>query len=188
MGPKYRVTLEVQIPCGKGHFWWIGAPPVQKRLNRSICHFGCGLQWAEGCTSSIVFARWRQWALMGGDVAGTSRMTLNHPTTAAMCLMANYFNHLLDMPTYTLAQTAKRFEPSTVLWTFHTIQPSSCTCSIHKNLLHSICHMHRHFYSTPLCMRCISYGSSVCPSHAYIVSKRRHIAQCSLHCRIAKCV
>ena len=33
---------------------------VQKWLNRSICRLGCGLWWAEGSTSSIVFARWRQ--------------------------------------------------------------------------------------------------------------------------------
>jgi len=33
----------------------------------------------------------------------------------------------LDTPTYTVAQIAKRFEPSTVLWAFHTIQPSSYT-------------------------------------------------------------
>jgi len=41
--------------------------------------------------------------------------------------MANYFDHLLslDTPTYTVAQTAKHFEPSTVMWAFHTIQPSS---------------------------------------------------------------
>jgi len=34
--------------------------------------------------------------------------------------MANYFDHLLslDTPTYTVAQIAKRFEPSTVLWAF----------------------------------------------------------------------
>jgi len=39
--------------------------------------------------------------------------------------MANYFDHLssLDTPTYTVVQIAKRFEPSTVLWAFHTIQP-----------------------------------------------------------------
>ena len=44
-----------------------------------------------------------------------------------MRLMANYFDHLLslDTPTYTVAQIAKRFEPNTVLWAFHTIQPSS---------------------------------------------------------------
>ena len=43
--------------------------------------------------------------------------------------MSNYFDHLLslDTPTETFAQTAKRFEPSTVLWAFHTIQPSSFT-------------------------------------------------------------
>ena len=29
---------------------------------------------------------------------------------------------------------------------------------------------------------------SVCPSHAGIVSKRRHVARCSLHCSIAKCL
>ena len=33
---------------------------VRKRLKRSICHMGCGLGWAEGSTSSIIFARWRQ--------------------------------------------------------------------------------------------------------------------------------
>jgi len=35
---------------------------VRKRLNRSICHLGCGLGWAEVNTSSIVFARWRHLA------------------------------------------------------------------------------------------------------------------------------
>jgi len=55
------------------------------------------------------------------------------------------------------------------------------------------------FYSAPQCShckRCSSYGNSVCLSvrssvrlsHAGIVSKRRHVARCSLHCRIAKCV
>jgi len=46
--------------------------------------------------------------------------------------------------------------------------------------------------------RCVLVSSflfpSVCPSvrlsqsHAGIVSKRRHVARCSLHCQIAKCV
>jgi len=30
--------------------------------------------------------------------------------------------------------------------------------------------------------------SSVCPSHAGIVSKQLHVERCSLHCQIAKCV
>jgi len=68
---------------------------VQKRLNLSIRRFDCGLEWAEGCTSSIVFARWRQCAFVEGHVAVTCRITLNHPCTAAMRLMANYFGHLL---------------------------------------------------------------------------------------------
>jgi len=42
------------------------------------------------------------------------------------------------------------------------------------------------------CKRCISYSNSVClsvcPSHAGIVSKRRHVARCSLQSWIAKCV
>jgi len=64
---------------------------------------------------------------MERHVAVTCRITLNHPSTAAMRLMANYFDHLLslDTPTYIVAQIAKRFEPSTVLWAFHIIQPSS---------------------------------------------------------------
>jgi len=44
------------------------------------------------------------------------------------------------------------------------------------------------------CKRCISYGNSVrlsvclsvCPTHAGIVSKRRHVARCSFHRWIAK--
>jgi len=46
------------------------------------------------------------------------------------------------------------------------------------------------------CKRCITYSNSVrlsvclsvCPSHAGTVSKRRHVARCSLHRSIAKCV
>jgi len=44
---KYRDTLQLLVP-------------VQKRLNRLIWHLGCGLQLAEGSTSSIVLARWCQ--------------------------------------------------------------------------------------------------------------------------------
>jgi len=54
---------------------------------------------------------------------------------------------------------------------------------------------HADFYSTRTqlhCKRCISYGNSVrlsvCLSHAGIVSKRQHVARCSLHRWIAKCV
>ena len=47
-----------------------------------------------------------QCALMEGHFVVTCRITLNHPSTAAMRLMSNYFGHLLslDTPTYTVAQ------------------------------------------------------------------------------------
>jgi len=52
------------------------------------------------------------------------------------------------------------------------------------------------FYSAQHCKSCTSYGNSVHLSvrlsvylaHAGIVSKRRHVARCSLQLRIAKCV
>jgi len=53
---------------------------VHKRLNRSACRFGCGLGWAEGITSSVIFVRWRQCALVGA----TWRIRLNRLATAAM--------------------------------------------------------------------------------------------------------
>ena len=53
---------------------------VHKRLNRSACRFGCGLGWAEGITSSIIFVRWRQCALMGA----TWRIRLNRLAAVAM--------------------------------------------------------------------------------------------------------
>ena len=103
--------MGVQITHLKGQFWWTGAPivncrhflqrAVQKRLIQLICHLGCGLEWAEKCTNSIVFARWRQCVLMGGHVAVVCRITLNYPSMVAMHLMSNYFDHLssLDTPT-----------------------------------------------------------------------------------------
>jgi len=59
---------------------------------------------------------------------------------AAMHLMANYFDDLsLDMPTYTVTQIAKRFEPSTVFWAFHTIQPSSYQLKLSCDLYSRYC-------------------------------------------------
>jgi len=47
---------------------------VQKWLNRSIRRLACGLGWAEGNTSSIVFIRRCQCALMGGHIGATSHL------------------------------------------------------------------------------------------------------------------
>jgi len=78
-------------PHGKGQFLGKGTPiarylpwAVQKWLNRSICCLGGRLGWAKGSTSSIVFARWHQRALMGGHIGTTWWIQLNHPSASAM--------------------------------------------------------------------------------------------------------
>ena len=58
--------------------------PVREQLKRSICRLGCGLGWAKGSTSSIVFARWRQCTLMQGHTGATWRIRLNRPSEVAM--------------------------------------------------------------------------------------------------------
>jgi len=58
---------EIQIPYRKGQFEGKGAPIGQGHSVVSCAQtaklidlsFGCELGWAEGSTSSIVFARWR---------------------------------------------------------------------------------------------------------------------------------
>ena len=57
---------------------------VQKRLNWSICRLGCGFGWAQRSTSSIVFARWRQWAHMGGHIGATWWIRLNRLSASVM--------------------------------------------------------------------------------------------------------
>ena len=49
---------------------------VQEWPNRSICYLDRGLGWAEGSTSSVVFARCRQCVHMGRHVGATWRMQL----------------------------------------------------------------------------------------------------------------
>jgi len=61
---------------------------VQKWLNRSIYHFGCGLGWAEGSTSSIIFTRWRQCAHVGGHIWHHLANTIEPPVcggNAVLC-------------------------------------------------------------------------------------------------------
>jgi len=69
---------------------------VRKRLNWSICRLGCAwLGWTEESTSSIVFARWRQWALMGGTLAPPDECDWTVRLRRRCGLMSNYFDHLL---------------------------------------------------------------------------------------------
>jgi len=85
--------------------------------------------WSQVGRRKHKFNRTRQVAPMfprgRKHIAVTWRIRLNHPSMAAMCLMSNYFDHLLYLDT-PIRQIAERFEPNTALWAFHTIQPSSC--------------------------------------------------------------
>jgi len=57
---------------------------VQKRLNRLVSLLGCGLGCAEGITTSIVFARWRQCDLPCEHIGATWQIWLNRLSAAAM--------------------------------------------------------------------------------------------------------
>jgi len=61
---------------------------VQKWLNRSICHLGCGLGWAKGSTSLIVFARWHQ-------LAQASKYGWTVHLWQQCGLISIYFDHVL---------------------------------------------------------------------------------------------
>jgi len=43
-----------------------------------------------------------------GHIAVTCRITLNHPSTAAMRLMSNYFDHLLSLVAHLDSRTDSR--------------------------------------------------------------------------------
>jgi len=102
---NHKLRWGSRSPYGKGQFWKKEAPivkyrdflplAVQKWLNWSTCHFRCGLGRDEVRTSSIVFARWRQCALMGA----TWWIWLNRPSDAWCGLMSNYFDHLFTNTT-----------------------------------------------------------------------------------------
>ena len=105
----YYMTSRVQH--GNGQFWvrnghtvvkYRDTPQssVQTRMNRSIWRFGCGLEWAEGCTSSIVFATWRQ-VPHGRTRCRHLSNNIEPSVTAAMRLMSNYFDHTLSLDTPT---------------------------------------------------------------------------------------
>ena len=72
---------EVAIPVDRGAHCKVQALFAIScaKMASTICHFDCRLEWAEGCTSSIVFARWRQCVLVEGHIAVICRIT--HWTT-----------------------------------------------------------------------------------------------------------
>jgi len=68
---------------------------AQKWLNRSICRLCCGLEWAEGSTSWIVFASRRQCAINEGTLAPPGEYDWTVRLRRRCGLTSNYFDHLL---------------------------------------------------------------------------------------------
>jgi len=67
---------------------------VQKWLNQSICPLGCGLGWAKGSTSSIIFARWRQCAQFQSYSPGGTNVRDNTLPWAAQTQLNRSICHL----------------------------------------------------------------------------------------------
>jgi len=70
-------------------------PWAVQKLSQSICHLGCGLRWAEGSTTSIVFARWRQCALIGGTLVQPGEYDSTSICSGDAAFLSSYFDHLL---------------------------------------------------------------------------------------------
>ena len=96
-GPKEtQISWGSRSSHGTGQFWRKGTPIIKYRDCRELCKNGltdwlailvgrrCGLRWVNGRTSSIVFARLRQCALMRRHTGVTRRIWMNCPSAAAM--------------------------------------------------------------------------------------------------------
>jgi len=116
-------------PHGKRQFWWIVVPIVKYR------HFlPCTVQkpepidlpfglWTQVGTSSIVFSRWHQCAIVGGHSAATWRIQLNHPSMVAMRFTSTYFDHLNNVWTRQLRQSHRQPSASSrILYCGHSTQ------------------------------------------------------------------
>jgi len=79
--------------------WCKGRYQRQTQTNNPVGHHS--IQTNQRPTSLISHFHVAAMCPHGRHVAVTFRITLNHPSTAAMRLMSNYFDHLssLDMPT-----------------------------------------------------------------------------------------
>ena len=76
---------------------------------------------------------------------------------------------------YTVAQIAQRFEPSIVLWAFHTIQPSSFQCTVLR-----ACKKHFQNYISVLFIYPSQYFSRKCNDDTAILSLGLTIVTCIL--------
>ena len=115
-------------------------------------------------------------------------------------LKSNYFFWFFWMAS---PNSGKRKEVRAAVTQLYWTAPHDCRsgtedmsqrCARHWPIYADSCFHCSHFYSAPAVLAtaipsvCLSVCPSVRLSHACIVSKRRHVARCSLHCQIAKCV
>jgi len=99
--------MDVQIPPWEGaimgergarcEVYGLSAVSCAKTAEPIDLPFGLWSRWAEGSTSSIVFARWRQCAHTGGHICATWQIGLNCPSAAAI---RSYVKLLSPLVTY----------------------------------------------------------------------------------------
>jgi len=136
-------TISILFDRWRQHTERHSAVSYAKGLNRSICHLGSGLWWAEGSTSSVVFVKWRQCAHMGGLIGTTWRIRLNRPSAAAMRfyvkllwpLISTAYWWVLMYSCYGLPRTAKHllsslhYPVSSTFLNIHAVRRSAAFCS-----------------------------------------------------------
>ena len=103
-------------------------------VTQSICRLGCGLGWADGSTSWIAFAMWRQYAVMGGHIGANWQIRLNHlllQSTAYAVSLSNSKTVEVDVE-FTLSLRSCHvivlFQPVLGLWQTQI----SCTFEPHR--------------------------------------------------------
>jgi len=92
-GPKESCAKWGPDRHGKGQFWGKGAPIVKYRDTAVTCTktaepidlpFGLWSRVGRRSTSSIIFARWRRCAHMGGQLGATWRIRFNRTSATTM--------------------------------------------------------------------------------------------------------
>jgi len=106
---------------------------VQKRLNRSICRSGCGLEWIDGCTSSVVFARSPCAFLANVNSRSRSLYAIARPSVvclSSVCLSVTFVRPIQAVQIFgnistALGTVAIRGHPLKILWRLSQRNPST---------------------------------------------------------------
>jgi len=88
--PREAAILGKGSPIVK---YGLSAVSCAETAQRSICRLGCGLRWADGSTSSIVFARWRQCALHVGTLAPSGKYDCGGDPVLCQITLTTCYRH-----------------------------------------------------------------------------------------------